>query len=132
MPHFVIEYTANIEEQLDLPRFIDTVHAAAIDTGIFPLKGTRTRAERRDHYKIADGHPDNAFVHVTACIGHGRTLAVKKAAGEALFAAITEYLKPLYDASPVGISFVMQEMDPDLNFKQNNLPEWIAQRNAET
>jgi 5-carboxymethyl-2-hydroxymuconate isomerase len=128
----VIEYSANIEERLDLTRFIDTVHAAAIETGIFPLKGTRTRAERRDNYKIADGHPDNAFVHVTAFIGHGRTLAVKKAAGEALFAAITEYLKPLYDASPLGISFVMQEMDPVLSFKQNNLPEWIAQRNAET
>ena len=128
MPHFIIEYSANLERELDLPAFVDVVHEAALATGIFPLKGMRTRAARRDTYRIADGHPDNGFVHLIARIGHGRTTEVKKAGGQAIFDAVTAYLKPLSDRLPLAISFEIQEIDPDLNFKANNLSEWLESR----
>ena len=65
MPHLTIEYTANLEPQLQLPQLIDALHRVAAGIEAFPLAGLRTRAERRDHYRIADGHVDNAFVHLT-------------------------------------------------------------------
>jgi 5-carboxymethyl-2-hydroxymuconate isomerase len=132
MPHFIIEYSANVEERLDLDALIVTVHDAAIATGIFPLKGLRTRAVRRDRYRIADGHPDNAFIHLVARIGHGRPLAVRREAGEKIFAAVSEWLAPVHAATPLALSFEMSEIDPDLNFKLNNLPDWLARRGADT
>ncbi|MGH9690467.1 MAG: hypothetical protein ACRD4C_05160 [Candidatus Acidiferrales bacterium] len=35
-------------------------HNAALATGVFDTATVRTRAERREHYVIADGHPENS------------------------------------------------------------------------
>ena len=130
MPHIVVEYSSNIEDRIDLQRLIRRLHDTAIGTGLFPLGGTRTRAARRNDYRIADGHPDNGFVHVTMRIGHGRDADAKTRAAQAVFDALCEHLAPLFDASPLGISFEVQELDPALSFKKNNLHEYVAARQA--
>ena len=81
MPHVVVEFSANLRGRADVPRLLRTVHDAALATGVFPRGGTRTRAEERTDYLIADGHPDNAFVHVTLRIGHGRDLEKPRRGG---------------------------------------------------
>ncbi len=131
MPHLIIEYSANLEERLGLDGLMDTLHAAALETGVFPLGGLRVRAHRADRYRIADCDPANAFVHVTALVGHGRPIEVRRQAGERLFAALTEYLDPLFAETPLAISFNIQEFDPVLNFKKNNLHRYVEQRRAE-
>ncbi|MFO7285462.1 MAG: 5-carboxymethyl-2-hydroxymuconate Delta-isomerase [Gammaproteobacteria bacterium] len=131
MPHLIIEYSANLEETLDLDGLMDALHAAALETGVFPIGGLRVRAHRAERYRIADCDPANAFVHVTALVGHGRPLEVRKQAGERLFATLTEYLEPLFAARPLAISFNIQEFDPELNFKKNNLHRHVEQRRAE-
>ena len=88
MPHVVVEFSANLRGRADVPRLLRTVHDAALATGVFPRGGTRTRAEERTDYLIADGHPDNAFVHVTLRIGHGRDLETRKRAGQQVFDAL--------------------------------------------
>lgn len=128
MPHLIVEYSANVEEDIRLDALLDALHRAALDTGVFPAGGLRTRAHRTEHYRIADCHPDNAFVHVTAVVGHGRPLDVRRRAGEQLFAALTGHLDDLYRRRPLAISFNMQEFHPDLNFKQNNLHEHVQYR----
>jgi len=130
MPHIVVEYSSNVRDRLDLDRLIERLHTTAIGTGVFPLGGTRTRAAERTRYRIADGHPDNAFVHVTLRIGHGRDAQTKERAARAVFDALCEHLAPLYDAAPLGISFEVQEIDPALSFKKNNLHEYVAARQA--
>ena len=61
MPHIIIEYSANLEERLGLDGLMDTLHAAALVTGVFPLGGLRVRAHRADRYRIAT-------CRVTACL----------------------------------------------------------------
>ena len=46
MPHFTIEYSANLDERLDMAEVVDVVRKAAVETGIFPLGGIRVRAAR--------------------------------------------------------------------------------------
>ena len=88
MPHLIVEYSANLERDLDIPRLVAAIHAAALETGVFPVGGIRTRAERREVYAVADSHPDNAFIHVQARIGSGRTPEVRQQAAEHIFAAV--------------------------------------------
>ena len=71
MPHLIVEYSANLEPALDIATLVEALHEAALETGVFPIGGMRTRAARRDLYRIADGHADNAFIHVQARIGAG-------------------------------------------------------------
>jgi len=130
LPHLIVEYSANIEDQIALDALLDKLHSCALGTGVFPIGGLRVRAHRADAYRIADKAPDNGFVHVTAIIGHGRPLDVQQRAGEELLAALTEHLQLLYERSPLAISLNIQESHPVLNFKKNNLHEHVKRRGS--
>jgi 5-carboxymethyl-2-hydroxymuconate isomerase len=130
MAHIVIEYSAGLRERLRLPEFLAAVHQAALATGVFPIGGLRTRAYEAEHYLIADGHPDNAFVHLSLKVGHGRDLETRKHACEAIFEAACRQLAPIYESQPLAISLEMQEIDPVLTFKKNNLHEQVRQRQS--
>ncbi len=130
MPHIIIEYSANLRGRLDFPRFLAVVQQSALATGVFPIGGVRVRAYEADHYRIADAHPDNAFMHVVLKVGHGRSVETRRQACEAIFATICEQLEALYQAIPLGISLEMQEIDPAFSFKRNNLHEFVKARQA--
>lgn len=130
MAHIVIEYSANLRERLDLPGFLQAVHGAALATGVFPIGGIRTRAYEAEHYVVADGHPDNAFVHISLRVGHGRDVDTRKRACEAIFAVACRQLGPLHEELPLGIALEMQEIDPVLTFKKNNLHDHVKRRVA--
>lgn len=130
MAHIVIEYSAGLRGRLDLPAFLAEVHQAALATGVFPIGGIRTRAYEAEHYVIADGDRDNAFVHLSLKVGHGRDLQTRKRACEAIFEAACRHLAPLFERLPLGISLEMQEIDPVLTYKKNNLHEYVKRRQS--
>jgi 5-carboxymethyl-2-hydroxymuconate isomerase len=128
MPHIVVEYSGNLRSTLDLQGLLDALATTAVGTGVFPIGGVRARAYAAEHYRIADGHPDNAFVHVLLKVGHGRDQATRQRACEAIFATLSQQLDALYARIPLGISLEMQEVDPVLTCKRNNLHEYVKQR----
>ena len=132
MPHLIVEYSANIESAMDVDGLLDKLQSAAARSGVFPVGGIRIRAVRHDRYRIADGHPDNGFVHVTGRIAHGRPLEVRKEVGEQLFAVLCDHLASLYENAPLGISIEIQELHPELRFKKNNLHDYVKQRQDKT
>ena len=131
MPHQTIEYSANLEPELDIEALVRVLHETAASIDALPIGGLRTRAVARQHYRIADGHPDNAFINVFLRIAPGRSFDVRTAAGEKLFQALCEYLEPIYSSSPLAISYEVQELDADLRWKKNNLREYLAAREKE-
>jgi 5-carboxymethyl-2-hydroxymuconate isomerase len=130
MPHITIECSANIRERADLEELLRHVHAAALRTGVFPPGGLRTRVAERTLYRIADGDPANAFVHVTLRIGHGRDLATKQRAAAAIFDTVCAVLQPAFDTTPLAISLEVEEIDPELSLKKNNLHDYVKNRSA--
>jgi len=128
MPHQIIEYSANLESRMDIQGLVDGLHDNAMGIEGLPLGGLRTRAARREHYQVADQHPDNAFVHMILKLGHGRDEETKKAFGEAIFKALCELLEPVSSTSPLAISFEIQEIDAVLTWKKNNLRDYMAKR----
>ena len=131
MPHQTIEYSANLEPELDIEALVRVLHETAASIDALPIGGLRTRAVARQHYRIADGHPDNAFINVFLRIAPGRSFDVRKAAGEKLFQALCEYLEPIYASSPLAISYEIQELDADLRWRQSNLRDYLAAREKE-
>ena len=128
MPHLVLEYSANLPPRLDAQRLVDRLHAAALETGAFEVGALRTRAAARACYRIADGHPDNAFVAAVLRVGHGRDADTRRRIGEAIFAAMCEELTPLLETLPLGVSFEVQEIDPNVSFKKNTLHDFVDRR----
>jgi 5-carboxymethyl-2-hydroxymuconate isomerase len=128
MPHINIDCSENLVERVDLKGLVAAVHEAAISTGVFRIGAVRTRAQVRDLYMIADGHPDNAFVTVTVRMGQGRDESTRRRVGEIIFAELCRYLAPVYNSSPLAISLEVQEIGPPGTFKKNNLHTVVPER----
>ena len=96
MPHFTIEYSANLDERVDMSDVVELVRKAAVETGIFPIGGIRVRAIKCEHYAIADGNPQLSFLSMVLRLGEGRDLAARKKAGEHIFKALSAYLDPVF------------------------------------
>jgi 5-carboxymethyl-2-hydroxymuconate isomerase len=121
MPHFTIEYSANLDKRLDMAAVVEVVRKAAVETGIFPLGGIRVRALRCEHYAIANGNPQHGFLDMVLRLGEGRDLAARKKAGEHIFKALSAYLDPVFAASKFALSFDMQINDKDTSWIRNNI-----------
>ena len=121
MPHFTIEYSANIDVLVDMGEVVEVVRVAAIETGIFPLGGIRVRAIRCDHYAIADGRKDFGFLDMVLRLGEGRDLATRQKAGEHIFKALSAHLDPVFANSKFALSFDMQINDKEMSWKRNNI-----------
>ena len=107
MPHFTLEYSANLDARVDMGKVVEAVRKAAVETGIFPLGGIRVRAVKCEHYAIADGTPDFGFLDMVLRLGEGRDLATRKKAGEHIF--------------KFALSFDMQVNDKETSWKRNNI-----------
>lgn len=126
MPHFILEYSANLDNSIEFADLFGQLTDTAVATGVFPLAGIRCRAHRSDHYRIADGNPDFGFAHLQVKLGAGRPDEVKAAAAEAIFSTLSEYFKPLYETQGLALSFEMTELPVTLKYNHNNLRNYIA------
>ena len=131
MPHLIIEHSSNIEKELNLPQLVSCLHSTTSGVKDFPAAGLRTRIAKREVFCIADGHPDNSFVHVTLRIRHGRSMEIKKNAAEVIFESLTNYLDFLLKKRPLAISFEIQEIDPELSFRKGNIREHLKLRGTD-
>ena len=121
MPHFTIEYSANLDKRVDMAAVVELVRKAAVETGIFPIGGIRVRAIKCEHYAIADGNPQLGFLSMVLRLGEGRDLPTRKKAGEHIFKVLSAYLDPVFAATPFALSFDMQINDKDTSWKRNNI-----------
>jgi 5-carboxymethyl-2-hydroxymuconate isomerase len=128
MPHIVVEYSANLENQTDLLKLVEEVHQAALQTGEFEMAAVRTRASRREYYAIADRHRDNAFVAIWVRIAPGRSPERRKRIGQEIFDATCKYLEQIYETTPMAISLEVQEIDNTAAFRKLNLPSILNER----
>src|SRR6185312_1009050 len=119
MPHFTIEYSANLDRHVDMGTVVELVRKAAVETGIFPLGGIRVRAFRCEHYAIADGQKNLSFLDMVLRLGEGRDLAARKKAGEHIFKVLSAHLDPVFASRKFALSFDMQINDKDTSFKRN-------------
>lgn len=128
MPHLIIEYSANLEAQLDIDGLVRAMHEEAVSIDALPTGGIRTRAARRETFLVADGDPDNGFINVTLRIAEGRPMDVRRETGERLFGVLTDYVQEVYDRRPLGLSFEIQEIKPETRWKQGNIREYMERR----
>jgi 5-carboxymethyl-2-hydroxymuconate isomerase len=122
MPHIIIEYSSNLRESLKPERFVEAVHKAAMESGEFaPSALLRTRTSERTCYRVGDGQPNNGFVHIVLRIRPGRDRETKLKLAEGIFSVVCDYLKPIFDSRPLGLTFEIQEIDTDFRLLKSNV-----------
>ncbi|MEM6582289.1 MAG: 5-carboxymethyl-2-hydroxymuconate Delta-isomerase [Pseudomonadota bacterium] len=126
MAHFIVEYSSNMDEaEIALEGLLESLHEAALSTGLFPLKGIRSRAHKCDTYRIADGNPDHAFVHLSVLIGAGREIDDQTQAAETIFSAFQNHFETSFAQRALALSFEMRELSPTLKFNRNNIERYL-------
>ena len=128
MPHFTMEYSSNLDGVVDFAGLSRAVHATIMEIGLFELGAVRVRAIRCDAYAVADLLPENGFIDMSFRIGKGRSAEEKRRAGEAIFATVTRFLAPLFEAPHFALTLEIREIDPDLSWKKNAIHPRLRQK----
>jgi 5-carboxymethyl-2-hydroxymuconate isomerase len=127
MPHLVIQYSAELETELDVRALCralaDTIVGVRDETGAqpFPTAGTRVLAHPAPHSAVGDGQHDCSFAYFNLRIARGRSTAVQQALGEALAATIRRHLAPVLARRNVGLTLQVDEGGEVFDAKLGNL-----------
>ncbi len=130
MPHFVIEYSTNLDPDIDLRAVVEAVHKSAVDSGLFKIGGIRVRTLKHDIYKIADGNPEHAFLHIRVAILEGRSAEDRERLGNATLAAVDALLSNAQKKRGIALSVEIGEIDHNMSFKKNSLHAQLAKGSA--
>ncbi len=125
MPHFHIEYSANLETVVDMAALCEAIRATAAAIDAFPTAGIRVRATRVDHVAIADGNPKHGFIDLSVRLRKGRPAAVKQDAITRIFAALKEFVAPAMQAHSIALSAEMRDIDANLSPKFGNIRDHL-------
>lgn len=110
MPHMVVEYTENIEGNLQVSELLKKMNESLIShEGLFSPQGIRSRAIKLTDYLIGDGTNSAAFVHVILKIAPGRSEEAKQNVFNHLFTTMDNYFKDTIDQK-VTISLEFLEL----------------------
>ena len=130
MPHQIIEYSANLETDLDIDGLVEALHGTAVSLDALPTAGIRTRAAKREIYRIADSHKDNTFINVMLRIAKGRDLETRQNVGATLFKTLRSFVADVYAVRPLALSLEIQEIEPDTRWKEGNIRGYLTERAA--
>lgn len=119
MPHFRMEYSANLEAKVNMTALCDLVRQTILATGLFEIGAIRVRAFPADHWSIADNLQENSFIDMEFRIGKGRSAEDRKATGEAIFTAVSAFLKERFETPHFALSLEIREIDAELSWKKN-------------
>lgn len=125
MPHFHIEYSANLEEVVDMGQLCEAIRAEAAAIEAFPMPGIRVRATRVDHYAIADGNTKHGFIDLSVRIREGRTDDVKEDAIMRIFATLQTLLEPAMASHSIALSAELRDINAALSPKFGNIRDHL-------
>ena len=115
MPHLVLLYTPELEQETDMTALCralaDAMLALRDEAGkaVFPTGGTRVLAYPATHSAVADGKGDYGFCYANLRMGCGRSQAVHQAVGDSLLGVLRAHLGPILQRRPLGITLQIDE-----------------------
>jgi 5-carboxymethyl-2-hydroxymuconate isomerase len=119
MPHLTLEYTDNIE--VDVQPLLARLHEEVVATGAINLKGIKSRAIKHTQYRIADGDPDYAFVHVGLLIREGRPIEIQKEATQRVMNVLKETFGYLFETRKLSLTVDLKEMRDGIALTEHNI-----------
>lgn len=117
MPHFQIEYSANLEAVVDIGQLCEAIRAKAATIETFPMAGIRVRATRVDHVAMANGDVKHGFIDLSVRLREGRPDAVKRDAIDQIFTTLKDFMTPAMASHSIALSAEMRDINADLSPK---------------
>jgi 5-carboxymethyl-2-hydroxymuconate isomerase len=109
VPHLVLEYSANVTQEVAWDRLFAHLHQAVAEAGA-PLAGCKSRAVRHDTYHVADGRPGGAFVHLSIALLPGRTDEASAALSGRCLQLLVEEFRPSLESLDLQITVEVRDL----------------------
>lgn len=135
MPHLTIEFSENLRNFGQLSRLCRKLAQVLIEQQVdgepvFPIGGIRVRALAAEAWCIGDGRFNDAtFVHARFMVGAGRSGAVMRQTGDALFEAMKLHFARDLASHSLALSLEIGEFSEAGTWKHNNLHARFAGEN---
>jgi 5-carboxymethyl-2-hydroxymuconate isomerase len=120
MPHFTLEYSDNIE--VDVQPLLARLHDEMAATGAVNMKGLKSRAIRHTEYRIADGDDRYAFVHLNMLIRAGRPLEVQQELAKRAMTVLEDTFGHRFETGFLSLSVDIKEMKEGVAITNHNIP----------
>ena len=125
MPHLMIDYSANVEPDVDIGGLCNTLRYVAASIDAFPLAGVKVRAVRVEHYAIADGNPEHGFIDISVRIREGRDMETKQNAAQKIFDAANEFVADVMRRRSLALSLELRDIDAALSPKSGSIRKYL-------
>lgn len=111
MPHCIVEYSQNLDQEVPPADWLETVKKACLESGIFAESDVKLRGFPYKNFMTAG--KEDAFVHVTIRMLSGRPVEQKRALSHLVLDALTQF-------SLVDVSFTVEvcEMERDTHARK--------------
>jgi 5-carboxymethyl-2-hydroxymuconate isomerase len=121
MPHLTLEYTANME--FEIQPLLARLHEELAATGVVNLKGIKSRAIRLTDFRIADGDPEYAFVHVGLLLREGRPVEIQQEAARRMMKVLKATFGHRFESGYLSLSVDIKEMREGIAQTLHNIPD---------
>ncbi|MGO2354367.1 MAG: 5-carboxymethyl-2-hydroxymuconate Delta-isomerase [Marinomonas foliarum] len=111
MPHCVVEYSQNLEQEVPPADLLEAVKEACIASTLFSVEDIKLRS--LPYKSFLTGGKEDAFIHVTLRVLSGRTVEQRKQLSDLVLERLTQF--PLKD---VSFSVEVCEMERDTYVKR--------------
>jgi len=128
MPHAILEYSANIQDDADFPHMFARLHPILAETGKCRLDDIKSRAIGYEHYRVGDGHEGNSFAHLTLCVLEGRDPEMLQRMGEACLELLQEFYSKSLEEQRCDLTVEIRPMRRNSYFKVSSHPSWKPDR----
>lgn len=95
MPHITLEYSSNLDQDVDFDGLFAQIHSVLADEGGLKIGNCKSRATKVGTYYIGDGADNYAFVHADVRFLEGRSVDAK----QQISGSILAILKDCYASS---------------------------------
>ena len=123
MPHLTLEYTENLEENVNFKSMFSKLHNILVDVGGINIGNCKSRAVTRKNYYIGKGQKNAAFVHLAVSFLEGRSIELKGEIGRQILKVLKDYYSLAIKNYDLQISVEITDIPRPLYFKYPELKE---------
>ena len=117
MPHFVLEYSDNIIDEINVDLFFQELHEVLVNVGSFPMSAIKSRAIKHSMFRVADGNDKNVFIHLSLAILAGKDSDFLQEISSKLFEVLKYSFSKTIQEVPHSVTFEIRELNNALYLK---------------
>jgi 5-carboxymethyl-2-hydroxymuconate isomerase len=117
MPQVTLEYTDNIELDVNFAEVFRRIHTVLVETGGIRIENCKSRAVELTNYYVGNGQAERAFVHLQVSFLVGRSPEQKQKIGGEILAILSESFSSSMVKHDMQITVEVREFPRELYFK---------------